>query len=56
MKGEQKVIITKDTDEINDYLKDGEWKVISVSSQHVSTANQYANIVEGNFCFLIEKQ
>ena len=54
MKGEQKVIITSNSETVNASLKDGQWKIISITPQHVGGA--WAGRLTGDFCFLIEKQ
>lgn len=49
----QKVVITKDEDAINFYLDRG-WNIVSTTAQHVA-GMYFSNVIEGNFCFVIEK-
>ena len=53
---QQKVVITKESSTINDYLKDG-WTILSVTAQHVavSTASSLTSTIKGEFCFVLEK-
>ena len=51
---EQKVIITKNENTINDLIKEG-WKVTHLGSQSVSAA-QYSSGMYGNFCFVLERE
>lgn len=50
----QKVIITKDANEINQYLANG-WRVVSVTAQSVA-AHEYGKVEDckGKFCFVLE--
>ena len=48
---QQKVIITKDQDVINEMLATG-WRVVSVTAQHIAAGY---GISTGAFCFVIEK-
>lgn len=48
---EQKVIITKSTSTINDWLDKG-WKIESVTPQHIASSSWN----EGAFCFVISRE
>lgn len=49
---EQKLIITDSVYDVNQYL-DKDWRVVSITAQHVSTnTNSY---LRGNFAILLEK-
>ena len=49
----QKIIITKCSEKINALLEK-DWRVVSVTAQHVSHASTYA--LTGEFCFVLERK
>jgi hypothetical protein len=49
---EQKVIITKSDRDVNDCLNHG-WRVISVTSSHVSVGGTSSRTEHGSFCFVL---
>lgn len=58
---DQKVVITSDAKEINDFISQG-WAVTSVTAQHVAISHGaavYGTIdkpgIRGYFCFVMEK-
>lgn len=56
---EQKVIIGKSDQDINEYLNKG-WKVVSVTAQHVAIAAAASSTystekIIGNFCFVLQR-
>lgn len=48
---EQKVIITKNSSTINDWLEEG-WTVVSVTAQYIVSSSWN----EGAFCFVIQRE
>ena len=52
---EQKFLIVDNPGDVNDWLEKG-WKVISVTSQHVTITGTSYNYLKGNFAVVIQKQ
>ena len=51
---EQKIVITNNPIEVNELLC-REWRIKSVTAQHVSSSKSYGKL-KGDFCFVLERE